>query len=435
MKNILQYLNTNVLIKIASLNSITVVIKIIAGFLTSKVIAIFLGAEGLALVGNLRNFVTAAQSFSILGLYNGVIKYVAQFKNNAVALTKTLSTVYYLGFISTFLVSFLCYFNADLLSSHIFQDFYDFAYIIKIFAIALPFYALNRLVFAILNGLSKFKHLIFLNGLGQVFGATITILLIWQRQLEGALIAVVTTEALLLLITLIALFKQKGYLSNFKLRRFSLQVVKQLSSYSGMALFSALLIPFVALSIRTYIIDTVSLEDAGMWEAITRISKYYLMFIGSLLTLYVLPRFSEVTTDKGFRKEVFHFYKTIMPIFGLGLIIIYFLRHFIVQILFTKEFIPVEDLFLWQLLGDFVKVLALVISYQFIAKKMFWHYILTEAFSLGVLYFSSLYFIDHYGVKGATIAHFVTYVLYYSIVLLIFGTSLFGNSQEQVADV
>lgn len=197
-----------------------------------------------------------------------------------------------------------------------------------------------------------------------------------------------------------------------------------------MALFSALLVPFVALSIRTYITDTVSLKDAGMWEAITRISRYYLLFISSLLTLYVLPRFSLITTGAGFRKEILNFYKTIVPIFALGLIIIYFLRQSIVQVLFTKEFTPVEDLFFWQLLGDFVKVLSLVISLQFLAKKMFWHYILTETFSFVLLYFSSLYFIDHYGVKGATMAHFLTYSMYYVVVLLVFSTSLFSRKTE-----
>jgi len=73
---------------------------------------------------------------------------------------------------------------------------------------------------------------------------------------------------------------------------------------------------------------------------------------------------------KDFRAEVFSFYKTIMPIFGLILVVIYFLRSFIVQVLFTKEFLPVADLFFWQLLGDFVKVLSIVIAYQFLAKSL-----------------------------------------------------------------
>ena len=89
-----------------------------------------------------------------------------------------------------------------------------------------------------------------------------------------------------------------------------------------------------------------------------------------------------------------------------------------------------EDLFFWYLLGDFVKVLSVVIAYQFLAKKMFWHYIITEVFLVTIIYLSSIYFIDIYGVRGATIAHFVTYLTYFGVILLIFGTSLFGVVQE-----
>ena len=152
-----------------------------------------------------------------------------------------------------------------------------------------------------------------------------------------------------------------------------------------------------------------------------------LMFVSSLLTLYVLPRFSEINTKLEFRKEVFSFYKTIMPIFAVGLIAIYFLRHFIIAIVFSKEFQAVEALFFWQLLGDFIKVLSIVIAVQFLAKKMFWYYMITEALSVIVLYFSSVYLIDLYGVKGATMAHFITYVVYFVVILLIFSKSLFGR--------
>ena len=83
-------------------------------------------------------------------------------------------------------------------------------------------------------------------------------------------------------------------------------------------------------------------------------------------------------------------------------------------------------MFGWQLLGDLVKVLAVVIAYQFIAKKMLVHFIITELFLVVMLYVSSIYFIDLFGVKGANIAHFVSYVFYYIIILMIFGSSLFG---------
>ncbi|WP_299890753.1 O-antigen translocase [uncultured Lacinutrix sp.] len=435
MKKLINYINNNVLVKVASLNSVSVIIKIIAGFLTSKFIAIFVGAEGLALVGNLRNFVSSAQSFSILGLYNGVVKYIAQNKNNKAELSKTISTAYYLGFIATSIICVLVYYNAEVINDYIFHEYNDYAYVIKIFALVLPFYALNMMCFSIMNGFSKFKFLIVFNIFGQILGAIITIFLIWQNQIDGALVSVVIAESILFLITLVGILNRRDFSKLIKASQFSFSYVKKLSSFSIMALFSAIVMPLVAITVRSYIIDEVGLKEAGMWEAMNRISKYYLMFVYSLLTLYILPRFSEIDTIKGFRKEVFGFYKTIIPIFAVGLIIIYFLRKFIVQILFTYEFEPVTELFLWQLLGDFVKVLSIIIAYQFLAKKMFWHYIITEAFSVIILYLTSVYFIDNYGVKGANIAHFVTYVMYYGVILLIFSSSLFGVIQEEKDDV
>ena len=393
--------------------------------------AIFIGAEGMALVGNLRNFVGSVQSISILGLYNGVVKYIAQHKKDKNQLSKILSTVFYLGFIATMLVSFVVYYNAESINDYIFFEYNNYTYIIKIFALALPFYALNMLAFAIMNGFSKYKYLIVFNIFGQILGAIITILLIWQENIDGALIAVAIAESILFLITLVGIINRQNLTPLIKATKFNFGVVKRLSSYSGMALFSAIILPFVSIFVRTYIKDNVGIDEAGYWEAMNRISKYYLMFVSTLLSLYILPRFSEINNIKDFRKEVFNFYKTIIPVFGAGLVVIYLLRHYIVLLVLTKDFQPVENLFLWQLLGDFVKILSVVIAYQFLAKRMFWHYIITEAFSVTTLYFTSQYFIDEFGVVGANIAHFATYVLYYGIVLMIFYSSLFGIIPEK----
>lgn len=431
MRKLIDYINNNVLIKVASLNSASVLTRIVAGILTSKAIAIFIGAEGLALIGNLRNFLSSTQSVATLGLYDGLVKYIAEFKKQTVELSKTLSTVFYLGFISTVIVSFLCYFNAEYINTLIFPTYSDYAYVIRVMAIALPFYSLNMFSFSILNGFSKFKILIIINIIGQILGLSITLLLIYQDKIDGALVSVVISESLIFLITLVGIVNQRSLIPLIKATNVRFGYIKKLSSFSMMVLFSGVVLPIVALAIRTYIIDNIGYKDAGLWEAMTRISKYYLMFIGSLMTLYILPRFSEIDNVKDFRNEVFQFYKTIMPIFALGLFAIYLLRSFIVPIIFSNEFRPVEDLFLWQLLGDFIKVLSIVIAYQFLAKRMFWHYIVTEAFLVVILYATSIYFIDIYGVKGATIAHFVTHVMYYAVVLLIFGTSLFGVLQEK----
>jgi len=288
------------------------------------------------------------------------------------------------GFVLTIVVSFFCYFESEWINGIIFphpQNVNDYADVIRVFAIVLPFYVLNMFSFSIMNGHSKYKILIIINIIGQILSVSIALLL----------------------------------------------------TYSLMALFSAVLLPFVAIAVRSHIIENIGYKDAGFWEAMTRISNYYLMFVSSLIALYLLPRFAEIEGAKAFKKEVISFYKTIIPFLLGGLILIYILKHYIVIGIFSSEFEPVEDLFLFQLLGDFVKILSIIIAYQFLAKKMFWHYVLTEAFLVIVLYTTSIYFIDLFDdVEGAVIAHFVSYLMYYGIILLIFGSSLFGFYKKQL---
>ncbi len=419
------------LFKVAHLNSATIVTKIIAGILTSKAIAIFIGVEGMALIGNLRNFLSAVQSFAILGFYNGLVKYIAEFKNDVLQLSKTLSTAYYLGFFSTILMSFFCYYNADSINVFLFSSNYNYAYVIKVLALALPFYSLNLFCFSIMNGFSKYRMLLVINIIGQILGLSITLLLIYQNNIDGALVSAVITPSLILLMTLVAIFNQKSLVSSVKITNVSLDILKKFSPFAIMALVSAIALPLISIVIRNYIIDTVGIKQAGYWEAMNRISDYYLMFITSIMTLYILPRFNEIDNKKEFRKEVFNFYKSVIPIFGAGLILIYILRQYVVTLVFSDAFQPVEDLFFWQLLGDFIKVLSVVIAYQFIAKKMFWHFIIIEIFLVVIMYFSSVYLIDSFGVRGAVMGHFVSYLMHYGIILLIFGSSLFGVLHEE----
>ena len=76
------------LFKITSLNSLSVVLKLGIGLITSKVIAIFIGPSGLALVGNFRNFVGSFETIATLGFQNGIVKYIAEVKEKETELKK-----------------------------------------------------------------------------------------------------------------------------------------------------------------------------------------------------------------------------------------------------------------------------------------------------------------------------------------------------------
>jgi len=425
LKKFFHYINNEVLVKAASLNTANISIKIVAGILISKFIAIFVGPEGMALIGNLRNFFNTVQSISIAGLYKGVVKFISQYKYESSKLTGVLSTVFYLGFFTSIALAFLCYYNAEFINDLIFLN-NNYTYVVETLAIVLPFYALNMFVFSIMNGFSKYKILLIINIIGQILGLSVTLLLIWQDKIDGALIAVVITPALNLLITIVGIAFRKNLMSYIKISEIRFFVLRQLSPFMVMALVSSIALPIVYIIIRNYIVSEIGIKEAGYWTAVTRVSDYYLMFINSLMALYILPRFTEIDSHKEFRKEVFSFYKTILPLFAAILGIIYLSRSLLVNLLFTEEFRPIEDLFGYQILGDFMRVMSMVIAYKFLAKKMFAHFIIIEVFLFVIMYVSSIYLIDLYGLKGAVMGHCLSYFMHFAIVILIFGSSLFG---------
>jgi PST family polysaccharide transporter len=427
----LKYINDHVLHKAVHLNLVHLSVRIIAGTVITKFVAVLIGAEGLALMGNLRNFSTALQSVSIGGMYQGMVKSISKFKDDSKRLSEVLSTAYFVGFVLTFISSLLCYYNAEVLSEFLFSGRYQYSYIIRLMGLLLPFYSLNMFSFSIMNGFSKFKILLVINIIGQVLGLLVTLVLIWQDNIDGALTSIVITPALVFLITLVGILWRRSLIALIRFRNMTLVALKKMAPHTVVAVLTSVSIPLVLVLIRNYLMTEIGIKEAGYWQAVNRISDYYLMFINSLLVLYVFPRLHATKSIKAFRVEIYRFYKSVMPYFAAVLLLIYVARVPLIQILLTDEFEPAKELFAWQLLGDFLKVMAMVVALQFLAKRMFVHFIILQVFLFLVLYISSLYFIDTFGLQGAVMAHCLSYGLYFAIILLLFASSLFGVISEQ----
>nr|WP_247672708.1 O-antigen translocase [Aquimarina sp. MMG016] len=418
------------MVKVSSFNAIGVFVKMVTGLISAKVIAVLLGTEGMALLGNLRNMLSSVQSVGTLGLYNGVVKYISENKSSKEELISMLSTAYFICFVVTMSLAGWLYFDAGFWNDLVFGEQYSFNFVFEALGLALPFYSANTLCLAIINGFSKYKVFILLNIVTSILGLCVTLLLIWEFRLEGAFLAIVLNPAISLLITVVIIMNQKNFTKLLWVNRISLKYIKRFGSYSIMALLSATALPWVLINIRNLLINTQGANEAGYWEAMLRISDQYMLFITTLLTIYLLPKLSEIRSSKLFKLEVLNFYKIILPVFLALFLVIYWFRGLIINVLFSKDFLSMEPLFIWQLSGDVFKIASLVIAYQLIAKKMFWQYIVTEVLSLSFLYLSSVYLIGKYGFEGASMAHFFNYVFYFLILVLMFNKSFFGSDRS-----
>ncbi len=211
MKYIKKIAQTN-LFKISSLSGFSVILKIGIGLITSKLLAVFVGPNGMALVGNLRNFSASLESVSTLGFQNGVIKYVAENKENKRQFQKIISTVFVsLLFVALLLSGILCFFAA-FWNKKIFGNNFEYQFVFKAMALALPWYAISIFFIAIINGLGQYKRVVWLNIIGNSIGLLVSVFMILRYQTLGALLAIVITPALLFFLPRILSIKKLIFL-------------------------------------------------------------------------------------------------------------------------------------------------------------------------------------------------------------------------------
>lgn len=404
------------LIKTSVLTFISTAIKLLAGLVINKAVAVYIGPSGLALIGQFQNFMTLAMTAAQGAINSGVTKYSAEYGKDSERLPTLFSTASKISLVTSVIVGTVTIIFSNYISLQFLKtDSYGYIFVILGFSIVL--FVLNSLLLSILNGIKEIKTWIIINIIQSLYSLVFTTLLIVFLGLDGALIALVTNQSV---VFFVVLWKLRNHeiikLENFK-HAFNKVEAKKLSGFAAMAITSAATVPVSHLIIRNHIGETISWEAAGHWQAIWYISTMYLMVVTTALSTYYLPRLSEINNKAELRKELLGGYKIIMPIVLVISLSIFVLKDFIIWLLFTEDFAPMRELFMWQLIGDIFKLAAWLLAYLMVAKAMTKTFIITEIiFSLSFVLFSIL-FVSFYGLIGMSYAFSLNYMLYLVVMI------------------
>ncbi|MES1198312.1 MAG: O-antigen translocase [Chitinophagaceae bacterium] len=413
------------LVKVSLLNGISTLIKMVTSFVSVKVVAVLIGPSGIALLGQLNNFTTIFLNLSTGFVNGGVTKYISEYNGEESKYAPILRTGLWLTIILSGLCAFVMIIGAGYFATEILKDVH-YRPIFIIFGCTILFYALNILLLSVINGFKEFRKYVTINIVTSVTGLIFSIVLALTFGVYGALISAVTFQSVVFIITLYIALNSKWFKWSLFLGKFSRESAVKLSHFFLMALVSALTVPGSQLAIRGYIIKHHSITDAGLWEGMLRISNLYLMVITTSLSVYYLPRLSELKTQRELRKEVVSVYRIIIPFIAVLFLTIFICKNIIISILFDEKFSAIKDLFLFQLIGDFFKVAAWVLAYQLLAKAMTRLYILTEVLSSLVYVGVGIFFVSIYGNIGATIGYAISFFIYFIVMVVIFRKLLFN---------
>ncbi|WP_316632836.1 O-antigen translocase [uncultured Flavobacterium sp.] len=420
------------LIKTSFFSAVITLIRISSGFVAGKVVALFTGPAGVAIIGQFNNFITIVLTFANGAINSGVIKYTAEFEGDEIQLKKLFSTSFKISVYCSVFFGFFLLTVASFISKLLFQSA---LYInpIRVLGLTIILYSLNSLLIAILNGLGQIKKYTLVNAVGSVLGLLFTVILVFYFKIEGALYALVLTQSLVFFVTLVLIVKGGWFSLSFFRQPFDKGIAIKLSRYSLMAVISSLCMPLAQIVLRNMVIEKLGVDAAGYWQGMMRISDGYLMLVTISLSTYYLPKLSSLSSNQELRTEIFQGYKIILPAVLFSCSIIYFLRYFIIGLLFTKEFESMGDLFFFQLLGDFFKIAAWLLAYLMTAKAMTKTFIITEIVFTLTYVLISYNCVDYYKLNGITIAFALNYFIYFLVILFVFRKLLF-NVKDNVIE-
>lgn len=411
------------LIKTSLLNGIAVVIRMLAMLGLNKILAIYVGPAGYAAVGNFQNALQMITTFANGAINTGVVKYTAEYYDNEKKqrqVWRTAGTVALLGSVITGIAVVI--FSKQL--AQIFLKDEGFNSVFVWFAFTLIFFIFNTLLLAILNGKKKIHRYIVANIAGSVFSLVVTSVLAVNFGLLGALTALAIHPSLTFIVTLYLCYKASWFKFRYCFGGIDKSVLLNLSKFTAMALTSAVCVPISHILIRNHLGEVLGWEAAGYWEAMWRLSGAYLMLVTTTLSLYYLPRLSELKDPRDLKSEIIQGYKIILPVTVLCSLTIYLLRDFVISILFSSEFSPMRELFAWQMVGDTLKIGSWILAFLMLGKAMVKLFIITEIFSAMVFYILTYILTGMLGLEGVSLAHAINYALYWIIMVIVIGKTI-----------
>lgn len=403
------------LIKTSLLNGIAVIIKMLTLLGLNKILAIYVGPAGYAALGQFQNAVQMITTFASGAINTGVTKYTAEFnadESRQRKVWRTAGTIALIG--SLFSSFFIALFNRQLAAWFIGESGYGGVFLW--FSATLVLFTLNTLLLAILNGKKEIVLYVVANASGSIFALLVTSIMALKLGLYGALVALAIYQSLAFFVTVALCIRAKWFRLSYLIGAIDKKIAIDLSKFAAMALTSAICVPVSHILVRSHLGETFGWETAGYWEATWRLSTAYLMLATTTLSVYYLPKLSELKYPYEIKKEIINGYKVILPLAVCCGLVVYFLRDFIIEVLFTKDFSPMRELFAWQLFGDTLKIGSWILAYLMLGKAMYRSFIVFEVISAFGFVVLTHFFTKQVGLQGVAIAHAAIYMIYWLLV-------------------
>lgn len=399
------------LVETSLLNGIAVGVKVASALVLNKILAVYVGPGGYAVIGQFQNAVSIIVSLAGGVVATGVTKATAQHFDVESKQHAVWQTAIRFSLVASVMAAIPLLLMGDSLAQWLLHRA-DMSSVFVWLALTLPAMTANNLLLAIVNGKKEVGIYVTANIIGSLISMLLVGLLAFNFGLYGTLVAFAINPAIVLLATAAIVARRDWFKAKFLWGQMNRPALRELSGFALMGLTSALTVPISYMLIRGHLATSLGLSAAGYWQASWKISEIYLMLVTTTLSVYYLPRLAEIRTAPELKAEIIKVYRFVMPVVAAGAVTIYLLRDFIIETLFTPDFLPMRELFPWQLAGDVIKIGSWILGYILLGRAMVKFFVITEIAFASLFVLLSWFFVSIFGLVGVAIAYTVNYCLH-----------------------
>jgi len=412
-------LRHNAFVSTSALSATAQVIVMAAGFVSAKILAEYLGREGVGYFNQFTKFIATATIFSSLGLTSGVTKYVAEFRDRPGERAGFISTGFLLVLSGTLVTSLLLMLFPSFFNEWTFEGKLEFSYLFVLFGVLLILTNLNFFVISVFNGLQMYRTVVMRN-IYQACSALVLhlALTIWWG-LPGALLGLVLTQSLIFVL-LLPEMRHKAYLKPSELTgHFRREYVPLYAKFMVMVLAANLFGNLLQLQLQNNVIGQIGASALGEMTAVFKISSIYLNIATGIIGLYFLPKFAAEPDPEKLGLLLRRTLTVIVGFVVIGGTGFMLLKSILIPLFFKAEFLTATPLVKYQVCGDLFKGAGYVLSYLLIARGRTYAYLVAEIACGSSYYVISKLLLASSGIEALMIGYVVSNVLYLLILAVI----------------
>jgi len=388
------------------------VFNIIIAIIRSKFVAVLLGPAGMGIMGLLSSTIGIISSLTNFGLGTSAVKDIAAAfgtndeKRIGIVVTAFRQMVWITGILGLITTAILSQWLSQLTFGN--KD-YTLAFIWL--SVSLLFNQISSGQLVLLQGMRKLQYLAKANLSGSFIGLFITIPMYYLWGVDGIVPGIIGTSLVSLLLSWYFSGKVKVEKTDLS-RSQTISEGKNMLRMGFMISLSGLLTVGASYIVRIFISRNGGVEQVGLYTAGFAIITTYVGLIFNAMGTDYYPRLSAVAHDNSLCKRIIN-QQAEIALLILAPILIAFLIFikWVVIILYSKQFIDVNDMIYWAALGMFFKAASWSISFVFLAKGVGKIYFWSElAANIYMLIFNLLGY-KYWGLTGLGISFLASYFI------------------------